>query len=266
MKKVYSFCLALILAVSTTFTVSAQATEKRTMQAGMTGNFGINMVNVLDNHMEKESFNHDLSIGMAIHTSFKSAPNLGLATGFEFDFTKLNYAFSSDSVFYRYDDTQIFNKGQVGGTEFLLRDRKMSNVSVSIPLMMLFRTEAVGDWKFFGKFGLRNSFLISQKITDNGFDVTQVGAVQVNTAKENTNMKSFGENFFYRGSVGFSAGAEWNFIGSTSLVPELGFYYGLTPLHFRAIGDNFTLYEADGTYFYPRAKQNQLILKVSILF
>jgi hypothetical protein len=88
----------------------------------------------------------------------------------------------------------------------------------------------------------------------------------VNTAKENTNMKSFGENFFYRGSVGFSAGAEWNFIGSTSLVPELGFYYGLTPLHFRAIGDNFTLYEADGTYFYPRAKQNQLILKVSILF
>jgi hypothetical protein len=84
-------------------------------------------------------------------------------------------------------------------------------------------------------------------VTDNGFDVTQVGAVQVNTAKENTNMKSFGENFFYRGSVGFSAGAEWNFIGSTSLVPELGFYYGLTPLHFRAIGDNFTLYEAEFT-------------------
>ena len=75
-----------------------------------------------------------------------------------------------------------------------------------------------------------------------------------------------GDQFFYKGSVGLSAGVEWNFVGSTSLVPELGFFYGLTPLHFRAIEDNFTFSDATGTYFYQKARQNQLILKVSLLF
>jgi hypothetical protein len=70
--------------------------------------------------------------------------------------------------------------------------------------------------------------------------------------------------------VGFAAGAQWNFAGTTSLVPELGFYYGLTPLHFRAIENNYTLTSSlsqpDASYFYPKARQNQLILKVSLLF
>ncbi|MFN9982609.1 MAG: FUN14 domain-containing protein, partial [bacterium] len=42
----------------------------------------------------------------------------------------------------------------------------------------------------------------------------------------------------------------------------VGFFYGLTPLHFRAIEDNFTFSDATGTYFYQKARQNQLILKV----
>jgi hypothetical protein len=126
--------------------------------------------------------------------------------------------------------------------------------------------DPIGDWKIFAKFGIRNSFMVSQRINDRGFDVGADANGLTFTAKENANLKSFGDQFFYKGSVGFSAGAEWNFIGSTSLVPEFGFFYGLTPLHFRAIEDNYTFSDASGRYFYQKARQNQLILKVSLLF
>ena len=68
------------------------------------------------------------------------------------------------------------------------------------------------------------------------------------------------------GSIGFSAGAEWNFVGTTTLVPEIGFFYGLTPMHYRFSENNYTLYDGSGTYFYTKSKQNQLLLKISILF
>ena len=266
MKKVASFCflsLMLSLCANSTF---AQDSAPRRLQAGMTGNFGINMVKPTDSYFKATPFNHDLSVGMIFNTSFKNAPNLGISTGFEFEFTKLNYE-AIDSVFYRYAGANILHQDELGGTGYLLTDRQYSNVGVAVPLMMLFRMDPIGDWKIFAKFGIRNSFMVSQRINDRGFDVGTDGAGGITyTAKENANVKSFGDQFFYKGSVGFSAGAEWNFVGSTSLVPEFGFFYGLTPLHFRAIEDNFTFSDATGTYFYQKARQNQLILKVSLLF
>ncbi len=90
MKKVASFCflsLMLSLGANSTF---AQDSAPRRLQAGMTGNFGINMVKPTDSYFNSAPFNHDLSVGMIFNTSFKNAPNLGISTGFEFEFTKLN--------------------------------------------------------------------------------------------------------------------------------------------------------------------------------
>jgi len=266
MKKVATICFFLLVSISITSSLFAQESAGRRMQAGMTGNFGINMVKPADNYFEASPFNRDLSVGMIFNTSFKNAPNLGISTGFEFEFTKLNYS-ALDSVYYRYAGANILHQDETGGTKYLLSDRQYSTVGIGIPLMMLFRMAPIGDWKIFAKFGIRNSFMVSQRINDRGFDVGVVGnGGTTYTAKENANLKSFGDQFFYKGSVGFSAGAEWNFVGSTSLVPEFGFFYGLTPLHFRAIEDNFTFSDATGTYFYQKARQNQLILKVSLLF
>jgi hypothetical protein len=265
MKKVASFCflsLMLSLGANSTF---AQDSAPRRLQAGMTGNFGINMVKPTDSYFKASPFNHDLSVGMIFNTSFKNAPNLGISTGFEFEFTKLNYE-AADSVYYRYAGANILHQDEQGGTSYLLTDRQYSTVGVAVPFMMLFRMDPIGDWKIFAKFGIRNSFMVSQRINDRGFDVGADANGLTFTAKENANLKSFGDQFFYKGSVGFSAGAEWNFIGSTSLVPEFGFFYGLTPLHFRAIEDNYTFSDASGRYFYQKARQNQLILKVSLLF
>jgi len=250
--------------------VYSQDNSNSRLQAGITGNFGINVVMPGDTHFEPIPFNRDFSVGMIFNTRFKNSPNMGISTGFEFEFTKLNYQMK-DSVFYRYTGTSFLQKDETGGTTYLLKDRQYNMVSLDIPLMMLFRMQPIGDWTIFGKFGFRNSFLVSQKINDFGADmsVDPQGNVMWNS-KSNSNMKGFSESFFYRGSVGISAGAQWNFAGSSSLVPEIGFFYGLTPLHLRAIQNNYTLTNssssADGSYFYPKARQNQLIFKLSFLF
>ena len=255
----YKISLVVILFFTIHIT-NAQSVSAKKIQAGMTGNFGLNFQNMGSNKMSKNGFGTDLSVGVIIHTSFKNSTNLGLATGLEFDFETLKYKAGDSAVFYRYTDNQILGQDDAGGTAYKLSERQMKPVYVTIPLMLLFRTEPIGDWRYFGKFGLRNSFLVSQKINDNGVDVVS------GLAKENVSMKSFGETFFYKGSIGFSAGAEWNFVGTTTLVPDIGFFYGLTPMHFRFSEKNYTLYDNSGTYFYTKSKQNQLLLKISILF
>ena len=267
----FSICLLISSYVSSQKdTVIAKKNDVRRLEAGMTGNLSFNLVQAGDAFFKPTGFNHDLSVGMIFNTRFKSSTTLGISTGFEFEFTKLNYELL-DSVFYRYAGSNILQKDELGGTNYLLTDRQYSSVGVAIPLMMLFRMQPTGDWTIFGKFGIRNSFLVSQKINDRGFDMGMDASNNTTwTAKDNANLKGLGESFFYRGSVGFSAGAQWNFAGSTSLVPELGFYYGLTPLHWRIVEDNYTLTSSlaapDGSYFYPKSRQNQIILKVSLLF
>lgn len=260
MKKVLYFSFSFLMFLNVTNSTFAQDAPNKRLQAGMTGNFGMDFQKMGDSKMVKDGIGTDLSVGVILHSSFKNSANLGIATGLEFDFETIRYKSNSDSVFYNFIDTDILQSDETGGTQYQMTKREIKPVYVTIPLMLLFRTEAIGDFKFFGKFGLRNSFLVSQKISDEGVNVS------THLAQENTNMKSFGETFFYKGSIGFSAGAEWNFVGTTCLVPELGFYYGLTPMHYRFSEDNYTLYTGANNYFYTKAKQNQLILKVSILF
>ena len=255
----YKICYLGIVLFGVNLSYAQVAATKR-LQAGMTGNFGLNFQKMGSKKMDVNGVGSDLSVGVILHTSFKNSSNLGLATGLEFDFETLKYKAGADSVFYKYIDNEILGKDETGGTEFQLSERQMKPIYVSIPLMLLFRTEAIGDWRYFGKFGIRNSFLVSQKINDMGVDVGS------STVIENTSMRSFGETFFYKGSIGFSAGAEWNFVGTTTLVPEISFFYGLTPMHYRFSDKNYSLYDGSGTYFYTQSKQNQLMLKISILF
>ena len=75
--------------------------------------------------------------------------------------------------------------------------------------------------------------------------------------------------FFYQASLGLSLGTEWNFIGSTCLVAEMSYYYGLTPLFLDRKDVNKTLYNnVDGKInpFSNKATLNQLNLKFAVLF
>lgn len=243
--------------------------NEKLVQVGLTTNLGMNFIIPGQTKLiDKNGVGSCFSIGLAINKTFKNSPTIGISTGIEFDFETNRYK-TVDSVYYQYNGSKIIGKGSAAdatGT-LSLQERNQKSIYVSVPLMMLFRTSMIGDFRYFGKFGIRNSFLIKNTVNDLGIDVTNPTQQIANV--ENNSFSSPGDMFFYKGSIGLSAGAEWKFISTTSLVAEVGYFYGITPLHLERKESNRTLYtEAAGTrtYFSNKANQNQLLFKISILF
>jgi hypothetical protein len=134
----------------------------------------------------------------------------------------------------------------------------------------------MGYMRYYAKFGLRNSFRLKSRADfyGNGFDFSTLSKDEKLT--ELIDMAIPNDVSLYRGSVGMSFGAEWNFAGGTSLVGEVGYYIGFTNVHRgnALTGDdkdrNKTIYHIDNTltrnFEVANAKQNLLLLKVAILF
>ena len=261
--------------------VFSQSAEDKTVQAGLTFNAGANFLSPSSNKIETDGGGSILSIGLNLHSALKSSQNLAVATGIEFDFGNNSYKpNSSGAATYTYidylqDDVILTNAEAANEDDYetmQLVSRKVSTTKLTIPLMLLFRTNFIGDFRYFGKFGIRNSFLLSHNITDDGFATTL--GIPNGTNVSTSLMRSPGEMFLYNGSIGLSAGAEWNFVGSTCLVLEAGYFYGITPFFLDRKDSNKTMYNI-GTefvlpptrnYYSASARQNQLIFKLSILF
>jgi hypothetical protein len=246
----------------------AQGISDKKTQAGLTGTFGLNMLRMGTNKMESNGVGSNLGIGVLIHSSFKNSKNLGLAYGLEFEFGSFKFA-PSEKTYYNYDDKNILTFDELNGNlnVFQLQERTQKPVYVTIPLMFLFKTDFIGDFRYFGKFGIRNNFLVSNKMNDTGIE----NPILSNQVVDFLNMKASGETFIYNGSIGLTAGAEWNFVGSTALVAEAGYFYGITPLFLDRKKDNKSLYTKDpvtseSQYFSNNANLSQILLKVSILF
>jgi hypothetical protein len=241
----------------------------RLLQAGLTTNLGMNFITPGQTKLiDKNGIGSCYSIGISLTKAFKNSPTIGFATGLEFDFETNKYK-TVDSLYYDFIGNKILGKSNAvdaNGT-FSLQERNQKSIYVSVPLMMIFRTTMIGNFRYFGKFGIRNSFQIKSSVNDYGVDVTNSTQQVANV--ENNNFSSPGDMFFYKGSIGLSAGAEWKFLETTSLVAEVGYFYGITPLHLERKEANRTLYTLDNgtrTYFSNKANQNQLLFKVSILF
>ena len=261
--------------------IFSQSAEDKTVQAGLTFNAGANFLSPSSNKIETDGGGSILSIGLNLHSALKSSQNLAVATGIEFDFGNNSYKpNSSGAATYTYidylqDDVILTNAEAANEDDYetmQLVSRKVSTTKLTIPLMLLFRTNFIGDFRYFGKFGIRNSFLLSHNITDDGFATTL--GMPNGTNLSTSLMRSPGEMFLYNGSIGLSAGAEWNFVGSTCLVLEAGYFYGITPFFLNRKDTNKTMYNI-GTefvmpptrnYYSASARQNQLIFKLSILF
>lgn len=265
-----------LTAIALTSSLIAQEAANKKIQAGLVTGVGMNFQKMETKRIESNGIGSDLTIGANINFSFTET--IGLNAGVEFDFETLKYkAAASENVYYHYIDNNILqsqDSNDPNAQLFQLTTRKQKPVYLSIPTMMLFRTKYIGYFRYFGKFGLRNSFLLSNKINDSGinFDPDNV-ATGVGSAGTNENMSASGEMFFFKSAVGLAAGAEWNFTGTTCLVAEVGYYYGFTPLHSNRKDEKTFLYTSgvnNGTgndlKFSNAAKQGQLMFKVSVLF
>ena len=248
-------------------TVAESAADKR-VQAGLTTNLGMNLLSLGTTRMEANGIGGNFSIGIVMHSAFKKSKNLGISTGIDFDFATQKYS-TKVPTYYRYVDTDILKNEDAGtgSSVFSLTDRAQKSTYISVPLMLLFRTDFIGDFRYFGKFGIRNSFLVASKFNDYG-QVNNSGVF--GPMVENNNMKSPGEAFLYQGSVGLSAGAEWNFVGSTCLVLEAGYYYGVTPQYLDRNDNKKTLSTVDNTlqtvYYSNKSTMSQMLFRVSLLF
>jgi hypothetical protein len=245
----------------------SQGVSAKKKQAGVTGTFGLNSLRMGTTRMNSNGLGSNLGIGVMIHSSLRNSKNLGLAYGLEFEFGTYNFK-PSDKTYYNYNDKEIltFDESEGNSNIFQLDERRQKPIYATIPIMFLFRTDFIGDFRYFGKFGVRNNFLVSNKMNDIGVD----NPLFSNEVVEFSNMRASGETFFYHGSIGMTAGAEWNFVGSTVLVAEAGYFYGVNPLFLDRKSENKSLYAFDNDlkpiYFSNDAGLSQILLKVSILF
>lgn len=266
-KMIYTFAIFM-----STHVLFAQEAEDKKVQAGIVAGIGVNFQKSATKYMEPNGIGKDLTVGANVVFNFNHS--LGFCTGLEFDFATLNYKptnYNGFATFYNYADSKILQKEDVDGgntgTLFVLQERKQKATYISVPTMLVFRTKFIGYFRYFGKFGLRNSFLVSQKSIDTGYDFVNTDG---NAAKDMDNMKQKNDMFFYKGAAGIAGGAEWNFTGTTTLVAELGYYYNFVPLSITSKDKNMSLRTTDAglnnIYFANKATQGQLMFKLSILF
>ncbi len=251
---------------------SQDETDKK-IQAGISISTGLNLNKTATKRMSTNGVGNATSFGLALNYNISNT--IAFASGIDIDFetNKIKPSGEVGSSYYQYNDTKIELKKNTkpGFPVYHWTERKQKPVYLTVPTMMLFRTKYFGDFRYFGKFGLRTSFLLGNKINDNGFTVAS-DSTGTEVAAENNTMKAARDMNFIRANAGLALGAEWNFSGSTSLCVEMGYYYGFTPIYASNKADNMTLYFNDPTnnnaanYYSNDMTQGQLKLKVTVLF
>lgn len=266
MKKIINGLLALSIA---NFTFAQDAADKK-FQAGITFGSGINFQSMQTKNIKNDGVSANFHVGGTFIYMFNET--IGINSGMEFVFSSAKFVPGNSSIYYYYNDSKILSQKDIGDAthKYSLESRKQHMTYLSIPTMIIFRTDFIGYMRYFGKIGMRHDFLLGQNSSDLGKS-TNLSTNTPFVEQENRNMKAKNEVLFYNGLVGISGGAEWNFIGSTSLVAEIGFYYGVTPLFYSrkqpylaAVDNNNGLVEE--RFISNAARQSQLQFKLSFLF
>lgn len=242
--------LSLILISGVIF--GAKAQDKK-FQMGLTLGPTFNWTKIQTSEIERNGIGTGFTIGVGGNYLFND--NIGLASGIQFDLEsfKINYGSAvtstspSGRVFYGYNDTDILKyDDETDQIENLtdtskvleLTTRKFKGKYVTIPFFLKFQTNMIGNFKYYGKFGLRTSFLVGSRFDDEGYDAAfdPGSGNYVRTASATNTLRTDMKPVTLlkgltpiRTGIGIYGGAEWNFTGNTFLYMEAGFNYGITP-------------------------------------
>lgn len=287
MKKLLSLLLIAVI------TFGAQAQDKK-FQMGLVFGPTFNWTKIQTNKIERNGIGNGFTIGVGGNYLFND--NIGLASGIQFDLESfsLNYGSSTNTalgdVFYAFADTDIQKFDEESGrvenftdtTAFSLQTRKFRAKYVTIPLFLKFQTNMIGQFKYYGKFGLRTSFLAGVRMDDTGYqadydpDAGTFERINTNTlTMENMKPVAVKKGLaLVRTGIGIYGGAEWNFTGNTFLYSEIGFNYGITPALYQRsshLVDKVEDTSNPGTYNYSQLDiknnpQHIIELKIGLLF
>lgn len=168
--------LSLLLISGVVF--SAQAQDKK-FQVGLVLGPTFNWSKIQTSEIERNGIGNGFTIGVGGNYLFNE--NIGLASGIQFDLEsfKINYGTGvtsstpSGRVFYGYNDTDILKYDDesnqienLGDTTKVmeLTTRKFKGKYVTLPIFLKFQTNMIGNFKYYGKFGLRTSFLVGSRL------------------------------------------------------------------------------------------------------
>lgn len=221
---------------------------------------------------------------MGLNLNYNINPTLTLTSGLEFDFESFTYT-PSDSVFYYYLDNEITKKEFLDTSAtsqqslFMLSERKYKVNYLTLPFFVTLKTKPFGNLQYFGKFGSRISMKVGGDIIDRGFNFAGDSLSGDKSAEFEQTMVLQDDVKFLKINFGVAGGTMWNFSGSTMLVAELGYFFGLTQIHAgeRLTGDDkkrsYTLIDAgrdvtlsDYKWAAPAAKQGQFLIKMTLFF
>ena len=247
----------------------AQDDADKKVQAGISISTSLNLNKTATKKMEVNGIGSAFSIGLIANINITKS--IGFATGLDIDF-ETNKIKPVSNSYYNYTDTKITLNKDLSETHTLYQwtERKQKPVYITLPTMLSFKTKYFGDFRYTAKFGLRTSFLLSNKINDKGFNIdgNVIGGTPVSA--ENNTMKAARDMNIIRSFAGLALGTEWNFSGSNSLCFELGYYYGFIQIYSENKLANTTLFNDTSTgardYYSNNMTQNQLQLKISVLF
>lgn len=279
--------LFIVLANLFLLKINAQEAENSKIQAGLSFSAGLNGIRPETKAINKNGLGYNFGVGMTLNYGFSKT--IGFSTGLMFDFETFHYKKGNSNLYYYYDDSEILNKKGIVDDNVLLTpgpstklysltSRTVKPLYLSIPTMLLFRTKFIGYYRYFGKFGVLNNFLLSYKYQDSGSNLASLDPTDIATSFDNKNMITVNRDLsLYKGFVSISGGTEWNFTGSTSLVAELSYNYGFVNItradalsgdsdKNRTIASEFDVNGAPTKFEKLPFKQNQVVLKVSILF
>lgn len=249
--------------------IHAQDETERKIQAGLGFTAGLNFNQPTTKKMEVDRVGSIVGVGLDVN--YRLTNTIGFSSGLSIDFER-NYitpSASTSPTFYQFNDTKILRKKEATPDDpfFQYTHRTQKPIYLTIPIQMLFRTKYFGYFRYYGKFGLRTSILVDNKIDDEGFLIVNNEKVEA----ENNTMEISRDMNPLRGSAGFHLGSEWNFSGSTSVFAEFGYYFGFIPIYNQAKEDNQTQFYLEGNpasreYYSNSMSQNQMFIKIGILF
>ena len=262
--------------------VVAQEAFDKKYQFGIALGTGFNM-NKASSLVERSGIGTDQTLGLNLN--YNMNPTLTLSSGIEFDFESFGYN-PKDTLLYYYTDNNIVSKEEFDTVNtakshdlYMLEERKYKINYFTIPVFVMLKTKPFGNLQYFGKFGSRISMKVGGRINDKGFNFAGDSLTGVKSSAENLNMVLEKDVRLFKINAGISGGVMWNFSGSTMLVGEIGYFFGLTQIHQdeKTLGDDakrdFTLLDlgkdrtlADRKYAAPAAKQGQILIKMTLFF
>jgi hypothetical protein len=224
MKKTTLIAFALLLSASCTFAQSGATANgaDRYFHFGLNVTPGIYFVSPGNSATGETNAANGAAFGFGygVNLEFYFTQNYGLATGLEITQFGVNYTNSNNiSKVLVEDSTTAHNQTM----QYL-----------EIPLLLKFRTNAIGPIKYFGLFGLEPGFLLSAMdkpvVTNAAFPSTEINYGSENIYKQSD---------FIRLSLVVGLGLEYNLAGTTSIQGAITYDNAFTNLN--SSGNNSVL-------------------------